>query len=62
MGRCIGFGWWAERRGAPTVVFDPALTEEKPKYLWDLAVGKAWRDLCGGGGAGGGVSGAGGRR
>jgi hypothetical protein len=25
---------------APVVVFDPALTEEKPKYLWDLAVGK----------------------
>jgi sugar lactone lactonase YvrE len=24
----------------PTVVFDPAMTEEKPKYLWDLAVGK----------------------
>ena len=23
-----------------TVVFDPATTEEKPKYLWDLAVGK----------------------
>jgi sugar lactone lactonase YvrE len=27
--------------GAPVVVFDPAVTEEKPKYLWDLAVGKA---------------------
>ncbi len=27
--------------GAPVVVFDPATTEEKPKYLWDLAVGKA---------------------
>ena len=26
--------------GAATVVFDPATTEEKPKYLWDLAVGK----------------------
>jgi hypothetical protein len=26
--------------GASAVVFDPALTEEKPKYLWDLAVGK----------------------
>jgi sugar lactone lactonase YvrE len=25
---------------SPAVVFDPALTEEKPKYLWDLAVGK----------------------
>jgi hypothetical protein len=25
---------------APAVVFDPAATEEKPKYLWDLAVGK----------------------
>ncbi len=27
--------------GSPVVVFDPAATEEKPKYLWDLAVGKA---------------------
>ncbi len=27
--------------GAARVVFDPATTEEKPKYLWDLAVGKA---------------------
>lgn len=26
--------------GAATVVFDPAMTEEKPKYLWDLAVNK----------------------
>jgi hypothetical protein len=26
--------------GSSTVVFDPAMTEEKPKYLWDLAVGK----------------------
>lgn len=26
--------------GAPTVVFDPSTTEEKPKYLWDLAVGR----------------------
>ncbi len=26
---------------APIVVFDPSTTEEKPKYLWDLAVGKA---------------------
>ncbi|MBB5338381.1 hypothetical protein [Tunturiibacter gelidoferens] len=26
--------------GAAVVVFDPAMTEEKPKYLWDLAVGK----------------------
>jgi hypothetical protein len=25
---------------APVVVFDAAMTEEKPKYLWDLAVGK----------------------
>jgi hypothetical protein len=25
---------------ASVVVFDPATTEEKPKYLWDLAVGK----------------------
>src|SRR4051794_16528410 len=30
------------RDGEPggTVIFDPATTEEKPKYLWDLAVGK----------------------
>ncbi len=27
--------------GAAAVVFDPAKTAEKPKYLWDLAVGKA---------------------
>ncbi|HTD95683.1 MAG TPA: hypothetical protein VK627_02090 [Edaphobacter sp.] len=27
--------------GAPAVVFDPATTEERPKYLWDVAVGKA---------------------
>ncbi len=26
--------------GSPVVVFDPSGTEEKPKYLWDLAVGK----------------------
>lgn len=26
---------------SPTVVFDPAATEEKPKYIWDLAVGKS---------------------
>ena len=26
--------------GTPSVVFDPSGTEEKPKYLWDLAVGK----------------------
>jgi sugar lactone lactonase YvrE len=26
--------------GEATVVFDPATTEDKPKYLWDLAVGK----------------------
>jgi hypothetical protein len=26
---------------APVVLFDPATTEEKPKYLWDLAVGKS---------------------
>jgi sugar lactone lactonase YvrE len=25
---------------APVVVFDPSMMEEKPKYLWDLAVGK----------------------
>jgi hypothetical protein len=24
----------------PVVLFDPAMTEEKPKYLWDVAVGK----------------------
>ena len=27
--------------GVAAVVFDPAATEEKPKYLWDLAAGKA---------------------
>jgi hypothetical protein len=27
--------------GTAVMVFDPAGTEEKPKYLWDLAVGKA---------------------
>jgi hypothetical protein len=27
--------------GGAAVIFDPAMTEEKPKYLWDLAVGKA---------------------
>jgi hypothetical protein len=27
--------------GSATVVFDPATTAEKPKYLWDIAVGKA---------------------
>jgi hypothetical protein len=26
--------------GTPSVVFDPSGTEEKPKYLWDLAMGK----------------------
>ncbi len=26
--------------GSATVVFDPATTEEKPKYLWDIALGK----------------------
>jgi sugar lactone lactonase YvrE len=30
----------ASGTAAPVVVFDPAMTEEKPKYLWDLAVGK----------------------
>lgn len=24
----------------PAVIFDPATTEERPKYIWDLAVGK----------------------
>ncbi len=27
--------------GTPTVVFDPSTTEEKPKYLWDLATGRS---------------------
>jgi sugar lactone lactonase YvrE len=27
--------------GEGVVVFDPATTEEKPKYIWDLAVGKS---------------------
>jgi hypothetical protein len=31
----------AQGGGAPTVMFDPAMTDDKPKYLWDLAVGKA---------------------
>jgi outer membrane protein assembly factor BamB len=26
--------------GSATVVFDPATTQEKPKYLWDIALGK----------------------
>ncbi len=30
----------ASGEGTPVVVFDPAATEEKPKYLWDLAVGR----------------------
>jgi sugar lactone lactonase YvrE len=30
----------ANSAAAPVVVFDPAMTEEKPKYLWDLAVGR----------------------
>jgi sugar lactone lactonase YvrE len=30
----------ASSGGGPAVLFDPATTEEKPKYLWDLAVGK----------------------
>jgi hypothetical protein len=29
-----------ETGNAGTVIFDPATTDEKPKYLWDLAVGK----------------------
>jgi sugar lactone lactonase YvrE len=33
-------GTGASSAAAPLVVFDPAMTEEKPKYLWDLAVGK----------------------
>ncbi len=39
MGRFIGFRLRV-RLLRPAVVFDPATTEEKPKYLWDLAVGK----------------------
>ena len=31
----------ASSNAPPVVVFDPATTEEKPKYLWDLAVGKS---------------------
>lgn len=27
--------------GSAAIVFDPATTEEKPKYLWDIAVGKS---------------------
>jgi sugar lactone lactonase YvrE len=27
--------------GSAAVIFDPATNEEKPKYLWDLAVGKS---------------------
>lgn len=27
--------------GSPTVVFDPTSTEEKPRYIWDIAVDKA---------------------
>lgn len=34
-------GTGANGAGAPVVVFDPGTTEEKPKYLWDLAVGKS---------------------
>ena len=30
----------AKAGAAATVIFDSAMTEEKPKYLWDLAVGK----------------------
>src|SRR5882724_1148567 len=33
-------GTGASGAASPAVVFDPAMTEEKPKYLWDLAVGK----------------------
>jgi sugar lactone lactonase YvrE len=29
-----------ERGGLPVVVFDAAKTEEKPKYLWDVVLGK----------------------
>ncbi len=41
---------------AAVVLFDPAQTAEKPKYLWDVAVSWAERVCCGGG-SGGGVSG-----
>ena len=55
LGECGG----GDGSGA-AVVFDPAQTEEKPKYLWDV-VGELGRSaICGGWGAGGGVSGAGG--
>jgi sugar lactone lactonase YvrE len=33
-------GMSAQSAAAPVMVFDPAMTEEKPKYLWDLAVDK----------------------
>src|SRR5580698_2673674 len=36
----VSGGASANSAATPVVVFDPALTEEKPKYLWDLAVGK----------------------
>ncbi len=29
-----------EGGGLPVVIFDPGKTEEKPKYLWDVAIGK----------------------
>ncbi len=37
--RIVGSGGAAPN--AVQVVFDPMTTEEKPKYLWDLAIGKA---------------------
>src|SRR3984957_11456030 len=43
--------------GVATVVFDPAATEEKPKYLWDLAVGKGGEVYVAAGGPAGGYRG-----
>jgi hypothetical protein len=36
----IPSGAKAGEAGSATVVFDPAMTVEKPKYIWDLAVGR----------------------
>ena len=38
MGRCTGFRR-AASDGSAAVVFDPAQTEEKPKYIWDVGGG-----------------------
>ena len=42
--------------GAPVLVFDPASTAEKPKYLWDLAVGANGEVYVAAGSARGGLS------